>query len=197
MTMASWNGMSWECGPKTISYLESLSTSFDMDTQNNADKEGKAPTEEVGLSPIEISFSTTYRIETGTPNIQATIDLWKTMIGKSAPLIIWNNVFGPDLLQLQSVAVSNVTMRPDGLFTAATLTFKFKEYIETPVSVEKKEKTTTTKSTASAFTTKVSSTNENNTAKTIKTAIDIGPTKTEKARKKTYYDIKAEQTRDR
>lgn len=177
MAMASWNGMTWECNSNVISYLESLSTSFSMDTQNNADKEGKSPTETVGLSPVEISFSTTYRIETGTHNIQATINLWKTMIGKAAPLIIWNDVFGPDLVQLQSVSVSNVSLRPDGMMRAATVSFKFKEYVETKKSVEKKE-------------------TSSNSA-TTETALNVGPTKEEKTRKKSYYDIKAEQTRDR
>ncbi len=130
MAMAYWNGMMWECSPSTITYLESLSTSYSMKTDTNADKEGNAPTEQVALSDEEISLSTTYRIETGTSNIKEVIGQWKLMIGLAAPLIIGSEVFGPDNVQLQNVSVGSVSMRPDGTFTAASLSFKFKEFRE-------------------------------------------------------------------
>lgn len=125
--------MIWECSPSQITRLESLSTSFSMQTETNADKEGVSPTETVGLNEIEISLSTTYRIETGTADIKGMISVWKSQIGKAAPLIIGSEIFGPDKVQLQSVGVSNVQMRANGFFTAATLAFTFKEYIEEPV----------------------------------------------------------------
>ena len=131
--IAYWNGMTWECSPSEISRMDSLSTSFSMQTETNADKEGVSPTETVGLDEIEISLSTTYRIETGTSNIKGIIAEWKSKIGNAAPLIIGSEIFGPDKVQLQSVSISNVQMRQNGLFTAATLGFKFKEYIEEPV----------------------------------------------------------------
>lgn len=132
--IAYWNGMTWECNPSMITRPESLSTAFSMQTETNADKEGVSPTETVGLNAVEISLSTTYRIETGTSDIKGMIDAWKEMIGKAAPLIIGSGIFGPDKMQLQSVSVSNVQIRHNGLFTAATLDFKFKEYIEEPVA---------------------------------------------------------------
>lgn len=131
--IAYWNGMTWECSPSMISRLDSLSTSFSMQTETNADKEGVSPTETVGLNAIEISLSTTYRIETGTHDIKGIISAWKFKVGEAAPLIIGSEIFGPDKVQLQSVSVSNVQMRKNGFFTAATLNFKFKEYIEEPV----------------------------------------------------------------
>lgn len=125
--------MIWECNPSQITRLESLSTSFSMQTETNADKEGVSPTETVGLNEIDISLSTTYRIETGTSDIKGMISAWKSQIGKAAPLIIGSEIFGPDKVQLQSVGISNVQMRANGFFTAATLAFTFKEYIEEPV----------------------------------------------------------------
>ena len=136
MAIAYWNGISWECNAREISYMDDLSTSFSIDTQNNADKEGKSPTEEVGVNPIEISFSTTYRVETGTSNIRNLINKWKSMIGLSAPLLIGSEVFGPDLVQLQSIGVSDISIRHDGVIRAAKLSFKFKEFIEEPVTAE-------------------------------------------------------------
>lgn len=130
MAMAYWNGMTWECSPKAVTYLESLSTSYAMRTDTNADKEGNAPTEQIALSEEEISLSTMYRVETGTENIKEIINRWKAMIGMAAPLIIGSELFGPDNVQLQSVSVGSISMRPNGVFTAAKLSFKFKEFRE-------------------------------------------------------------------
>lgn len=137
--IAYWNGMTWECSPNMITRLESLSTSFSMQTETNADKEGVAPTETVGMNAVEVSLSTIYRIETGSRDIKGIIDTWKAQVGKAAPLIIGSEIFGAEKMQLQSVAVSGVQMRPNGLFTAATLDFKFKEYIEEPVVADVSE----------------------------------------------------------
>lgn len=131
--IAYWNGMIWECSPSRITRLDSLSTAYSMQTETNADKEGASPTETVGLNEEEISLSTTYRIETGTSDIAGMIESWKRLVGKAAPLIIGDRIFGADKMQLQSVSVSDISLRANGLFSAATLGFKFKEYIEEPV----------------------------------------------------------------
>lgn len=130
--------MTWECGPGTITYMESLTTAYSMKTDTNADKEGNAPTKQTARSDEEISLSTTYRIETGTGNIKEMIARWKIMIGQAAPLIIGSEVFGPDNVQLQNVSVGSVSIRPDGTFTAATLSFKFKEFREEVIEVSGK-----------------------------------------------------------
>lgn len=129
--------MMWECSPSIITYLESLSTSYSMKTDTNADKEGNAPTKRVALSDEEISLSTTYRVETGINNIKEMINHWKSMIGLASPLIIGSEIFGPDNVQLQSVSVGSVSMRHDGTFTAATLSFKFKEFREEIVEIDR------------------------------------------------------------
>lgn len=131
--IAYWNGMTWECSPDRITRPESIATAYSMKTETNADKEGTSPTETVGLNEEEVSLSTTYRIETGTSDIAGMIDSWKALVGKAAPLIIGNRIFGADKMQLQSVSVSDISLRANGRFSAATLGFKFKEYIEEPV----------------------------------------------------------------
>ena len=128
MIMAYWNGMKWEVSNKQIAYLESLTTAYSIDTDTNADKEGKKPTEQIGKSLIEITFNTTYRVETGTSDIKAMLQKWESMVGKSAPLIIGSAIFGPDKMQLQSVSVSNIDLSPKGVMRAATCSFKLKEF---------------------------------------------------------------------
>lgn len=174
MAMACWNGINWECNANVITYLESLTTSFNMDTENNADKEGKSPTEVVGISPVEVSFSTTYRVETGTHDIKGIINMWKSMIGAAAPLIIGTEVFGADMMQLQSVSFSNIDVRNDGTIRAATVSFKFKEYIK---NIKKAAVTSTKSSTSITKNIGVDATSTN-------TAISVGPSKWEKERKK-------------
>ena len=137
MIMGYWNGMRWEVSGRQIAYLESLTTAYSIDTDTNADKEGQKPTESVGVGLIEVSFNTTYRIETGTLDIRSVLEQWKAMIGKAAPLIIGNAIFGPDKMQLQSVNVSNVELSPKGIIRAATCAFKFKEFAEEPAGTKK------------------------------------------------------------
>ena len=73
MIMGYWNGMRWEVSGRQIAYLESLTTAYSIDTDTNADKEGQKPTESVGVGLIEVSFNTTYRIETGTLDIRSVL----------------------------------------------------------------------------------------------------------------------------
>ena len=163
MIMAYWNGMKWEVSSKQLAYLEGLTTAYSIDTDTNADKEGKKPTEQVGKSLIEMAFNTTYRIETGTSDIKGMLKTWDSMIGKSAPLIIGNAIFGPDKMQLQSVSVSNIELSPKGVMRAATLSFKLKEFAEEPAGIKK--------STVSG-------------SATTKTAVGVGASSTDKADKK-------------
>lgn len=144
MIMAYWNGMRWEVSSRQIAYLESLTTAYSIDTDTNADKEGQKPTESVGLNLIEVSFNTTYRVESGTSDIKGVLEKWKSMIGVAAPLIIGNSIFGPDKMQLQSVNVSNVELSPKGVIRAATCAFKLKEFAEEPAGIKKSVKSSST-----------------------------------------------------
>lgn len=167
MIMAYWNGMRWEVSSRQIAYLESLTTAYSIDTDTNADKEGQKPTESIGLNLMEVSFNTTYRIETGTPDIRSVLEQWKTMIGTAAPLIIGNAIFGPDKMQLQSVNVSNMELSPKGIIRAATCAFKLKEFAEEPAGTKKQS----------------DKSNVGNAATT--TAITVGARHSDKAQKKT------------
>lgn len=144
MIMAYWNGMRWEVSNSQIAYLEALTTAYSIDTDTNADKEGQKPTESVGLNLIEVSFNTTYRVESGTSDIKGILEKWKSMIGIAAPLIIGNSIFGPDKMQLQSVNVSNVELSPKGVIRAATCAFKLKEFAEEPAGIKKSVKSSST-----------------------------------------------------
>lgn len=166
MVMAYWNGMKWEVSSKQIAYLEALTTAYSIDTDTNADKEGKKPTETVGLDLIEVAFNTTYRIETGTSDIRGMLKRWESMVGKSAPLIIGNAIFGPDKMQLQSVSVTNIELSPKGVMRAATLSFKFKEFAEEPAGIKK------------------NTSSGSGSAKT-NTAVSVGATSNDKSTKKT------------
>ena len=138
--IASWNNMTWDCSPSEITFLEGLSTSRAIKTESNNDKKGKSPTEKVGFAEEEISLSTTYRVETGTKDIRGVYEQWRSLVGQAAPLIIGSSTFGPSKVQLTSVSISNISMRANGVFTAATLSFKFKEFADA-ASVVTKTKT--------------------------------------------------------
>lgn len=166
MIMAYWNGMKWEVSSKQMAYLEALTTAYSIDTDTNADKEGQKPTESIGLSLMEVAFSTTYRVETGTSDIRSMLDTWKSMIGVAAPLIIGNAIFGPDKMQLQSVNVSNVELSPKGIIRAATCSFKLKEFAEEPAGIKKQN-------------------SSSSTVVSKETAVTVGASHSDKASKKT------------
>lgn len=130
MTMAYWNGMTWGVSPQEIAFLDKLVTGYSYQTNTNADKEGESPTEDVGMKDMEISFSTTYRVETGTSNIRGKIEQWGAQVGSAAPLIIGGSVFGSARMQLQDVSVQDTYIDASGNFRAVTLSFKFVEYKE-------------------------------------------------------------------
>lgn len=130
MVMAYWNGMQWTVSGQQISYLESLSTSFGIETQTNTDKDGNAASETVARKLIEISLDTTYMVETGTRDVRGVINQWNGLIGKTSPFVLGNQTFGPSKVQLMSVNVSDVRLSPNGVMMAAKLAFKFREYKE-------------------------------------------------------------------
>jgi len=193
MVIAYWNGMKWECGSKLITYMDGLSTSKGIKTDSNSDKDGKAPTETVGMAEIEVAFTTTYRVETGTRDIKGTIAQWNALIGQAAPLIIGGEIFGPDKLQLQSVGQSNISLRPDGSFNAVTLSFKFKEFKQEVATVKTLSGSAGTKSSKSSK--KHITGSGTSSSKNSASALGVGASSSDKKQKKTYADIKAEQTR--
>ena len=134
MTMAYWNGMTWGVSPQEIAFLDKLVTGYSYQTSTNADKEGESPTEDVGMKDMEISFSTTYRVETGTSNIRGKIEQWGSQVGNVAPLIIGGSAFGAARMQLQDVSIQDTYIDASGTFRAATLSFKFVEYKESKSS---------------------------------------------------------------
>lgn len=180
MIMAYWNNMKWEVSSKNVAYLEALTTAYSIDTDTNADKEGKKPTEQIGKSLMEISFNTTYRVETGTSDIRGMLKQWESLLGKTAPLIIGSEIFGPDKMQLQSVSVSNIEISPKGVMRAATCSFKLKEFAEEASGTKK---TTTNKSGTGSTSSPVKS-----------TALTVGVRQSYKAEKKTV-SIKTSDTR--
>lgn len=111
-------------------YLDGLSTTYKMTEASNNDKTGKSPTENIGMELEEYSFSTEYKVETGTQDVWAIVELWKSMIGKAAPLIIGSRQIGPPKLQLKQVSVGDVKISALGTVRSAKLSFSFKEFAE-------------------------------------------------------------------
>lgn len=158
MVMAYWNGMQWVVSGQQIAYLESLATSFEIETETNADKDGNTASETVSRKLIELSLETTYMVETGTKDVRGMIDKWSGLIGKASPFILGNKTFCSEKMQLLSVNVSDVRLSPKGVMMGVKLSFKFREFKEP-------EKNTTTSTSTSA--------------------VNVGATKNDKSSKKT------------
>ena len=156
MTMAYWGGMTWGVSSREIAFLEALTTGYSINSDNN----------ERELQ--QMSFSTTYRVETGTSNIRGIISQWESRVGKIAPIVIGSAVFGPQKMQLQKVDASNVGLDARGQIRSATLSFTFQEYRSSSSSNSSATKAQYLES-----------------LKTKNTALNIGATSSDKNEKKT------------
>lgn len=127
MTMAYWRNMKWGVSRSEITFLEALTTGISLDEETN-EKE-----------PQEISFKTTYRVETGTSNVRGVVDKWKDLVGRKDSIIIGSKVFGPLNMKLIKVSVSDVSLSANGTWRSATLSFTFKEDRGSAVNISTSE----------------------------------------------------------
>ncbi len=109
------------------------------------------------------SFSLNYKVspQTGVEPLTEYITM-RSYLGKTAPLLVGNTIFGPDYLMLEKVSLSAEQISPDGIILSGTITIELKEY-----QVEGKQ--------ASAKGTKYKSPIKNPKKETIKSGLaDVG-----------------------
>lgn len=146
--LAKWGSKTFEISPNKIVPLLSLSTSFSRKEDENNDTSGKASTNTRGMELQPISFDTQYSYSTGTDPIEEIED-WKNQFNVKAPLYINGKQFGPDLLELESVNISDAMLDNQGHFLQVTVSISLKEYIEPTTKASKKNKSSKKTSTKS------------------------------------------------
>ena len=117
--VAYWCGYTWDISRNEVRHLQDLTTAYELDSYNS----------QYGATykKQSISLKTTYRIETGTPDINWVIDAWKAGIGQSGPLYVGNKQFGSNRMQLTKVDVSNTIVDDYGRLRQVTISLNFTE----------------------------------------------------------------------
>lgn len=115
----------WGVSSESVRDLTSLSTGFELKTESNSAVEGQPLTNERGLNPQPLSFSTNLYSYAGI-DVRNEIESWKSWVGQTGILKIGRKTFGPNWL-LKNVQASGIQLDSTGRFIFATLTFSFEE----------------------------------------------------------------------
>jgi hypothetical protein len=140
---ALWGPKGFIVSPSKIVPLMNFTTSFAVKSDMGNDTSGAATTNVQGRELQKVSLSTVYVRGAGV-DPRGQIAEWEAQVGKSYPLYIQGQRFGPAKLMLKSVNVSDVRFNNAGLFLQCAVALQFEEY------TNNNNKSTTTPVTASA-----------------------------------------------
>lgn len=171
--LAKWGNKGFLVSPSKIVPLLSLSTGFARKSDTNNDTSGQPTTNTRGLELQQIQLETRYVAAAGV-DPRGQIEEWKQQFGKHYPLQINGQQFGPDLLELVSVDISNVQLDNRGRFISVDVSITLEEYIPPETTVTDKKADTSSSGGSSG-----------SSGGTKSQAMSTGPTSTEKTTKKT------------
>lgn len=131
---ARWGPKGFIVSPSKIVPLMNLSTSFSVKSDTGNDTSGTASTNTKGRELQSVSLSTLYVRGAGV-DPRGQIAEWEAQVGKSYPLYIEGQRFGPSKLMLKSVDVSDILLTNTGKFLQCAVSLTFEEYSTTATTV--------------------------------------------------------------
>ena len=173
--LAKWGNKGFLVSPSKIVPLLSLSTGFARKSDTNNDTSGQPTTNTRGIELQSIQLNTRYVAGMGV-DPRGQIEEWKQQFGKHYPLTINGQQFGPDLLELVSVDVSNIILDNTGRFISVDIAVTLEEYIPPETTVTEKKADSGGSSSSSGG--------------SKSQAMSAGPSSTEKAAKKPVERVK-------
>ena len=126
---ARWGNKGFCVTPDKIVPFTGFMTDVALKKDNGVDTSGTAPTNTRGRELQTISFSTTYLRSAGV-DPRAQLEEWEGEIGKSYPLYIGGERFGPEKMTLINVGATDLKLTPKGVFLAITVNITLEEYSE-------------------------------------------------------------------
>ena len=126
---ALWGPKGFIISPSKVVPLLNLTTSFSVKSDSGNDTSGTSATNAKGRELQKVSLSTLYVRGAGV-DPRGQIAEWEAQIGKSYPLYIEGQRFGPPKLTLKSVDVSDVLLSNTGKFLKCAVAVNFEEYTE-------------------------------------------------------------------
>ena len=137
---AKWGNKGFLIEPSKIVPLMGLSTGFSKKESDGEDTSGQPTLNTRGIELQEITLETTYLAGLGV-DPRGQIEEWKQQFGLRYPLYINGKLFGPKLLELQSVDFSNIILDNAGNFLQVDATIHLKEYVPPTTTVSEKKAT--------------------------------------------------------
>ena len=125
---ALWGPKGFLVSPSKIVPLVGLETDFAVKADTGNEVGGASTTNNRGRELQAVSFSTHYVRAAGV-DPRGQIAEWEALVGKSHPLYIGGERFGPKKLMLKSVNASDILLSNTGIFLRATVVLKFEEYV--------------------------------------------------------------------
>lgn len=171
--MAKWGPKGFLVSPSKVVPFNDLKTSYELKEDSENDTSGTPPTNTRGRQLQTITFSTVYMKALGT-DPRGQMAEWYAELGKAYPLYIGGRQFGPPLLKLKKVELSDYEMNNEGDFLKMVVSITLEEYSE-----GKKSKLADTKATSGNTKSASSSTS-------VVQALNITASATDKAAKKPY-----------
>jgi hypothetical protein len=124
---ALWGPKGFIVSPSKIVPLLNFSTTYAMKADTGNDASGTATTNAKGRELQTVSLSTIYVRGAGV-DPRGQIAEWEALVGKSHPLYIEGQRFGPKKLTLKSVDVTDTRFSNTGKFLQVAIALKFEEY---------------------------------------------------------------------
>lgn len=131
---AQWSDRQFKITSNQLKMLESFGTSYKIKKKTD----GTTGTTKIeGHELQNISLSYTISPQVGVNPINEYL-IMRSYLGKTAPLLVGNTLFGPDNLMLVNVALSANLISPTGVILSGTITLDLKEYEAEGVQVAAK-----------------------------------------------------------
>ena len=124
MVQAQWSDRQFKITSNQLKMLESFGASYKIK------KKSDGTSSKTIIEGHELqSFSLSYKVcqQAGVNPINEYIKM-RSYLGKTAPLLVENTLFGPNSLMLERVALNAEHISPNGLILTGTITLDLKEY---------------------------------------------------------------------
>ena len=124
---ALWGPKGFIVSPTKVVPLLGLTTVFSVKADTGNDAQSSSTTNIKGKELQTLSLSTLYVRGAGV-DPRGQIAEWEALVGKSYPLYIDGQRFGPKKLMLKRVNVSDILLTNTGGFLQAAIALDFEEY---------------------------------------------------------------------
>ena len=185
---AQWGSKGFLVSPSKVVPLLNVGTGYARKSDTNEDTSGTPTTNTRGLELQTITLETRYLAGAGV-DPRAQMEDWKKQFGQRHPLYINGQLFGPKLLELDSVDFSNILLDNLGRFLQVDVSITLVEYVPPTTTVSSKNATTSSKSSSSAG----AETSATSTSGTKAGALSAKASTTDKAAKK-YTPVRSKNT---